>query len=367
MLNDALEVDGSFIPKDTKRVQERKELIDKFDKRIAKDFSFRYWASNNFLVAFEDTYSLEKKIGPERTPEALANFLEEKLAFFQNHFGVDLPDTFQVVNLVKGGIFRFIEGGTHLGGSKGMLAFKSYEHARFNKVIHKKRKNEFSDEPIVYQFAVHETIGHGYIEPVVLPSWEKLEQKPVQFLREGLATYIELKAVGVNLHDYMGKQILAAADMAFTDLFGGWRLGSLTEEELKAKFSRVQGYLGVKMDSIFKLRENTKIKKELLDYMNLHNYYGGGSFTTYMIDIYGIDKYKQWVKNINEENFISSLEEVTGKPIEDIEEEWKQIVLSGSVINNGMVEREEVKLDEAEKEKRFAMRQQIKEVFKKYS
>lgn len=308
-------------------LQERQKVIDgiRFDSIRNPDIHFAQ--SPNFIVIFKDNEPYKDFDVPGfQGPEDLAYYLEGGLKIATDTFGIQTPDTFQVVKVERGGRMRITQG-THHHSQEGLILVKNYDHARFNKV--KSRGKTIKPlTPLAYTVALHEAIGHGVLATALLSD----EGQEIPFLNEGLSTYIEHVASGRNPHDYLISEMHDHAISRFQNLWGIWK-EMKPEETVFATTQR--GINDLSIANLFKLTANGEdVTKR--DYASIRNgatnyadYSKGGSFTKYLIDRFGIETYKKWALNVTRAGFVPSLEEATGLNLEELERGWKQEVLRG--------------------------------------
>lgn len=308
-------------------VQERQKVIDGIRSDGVKNPDIHFSESPHFIVVFRDNQPYEDFDAPGfQGPEDLAYYLEGGLKIAIDTFGIQTPDTFQVVRVERGGRMRMTQG-THHHNQEGLISIKNYDHARFNKV--KSRGKTIKPLiPLAYTTALHEAVGHGVLAPGLLSD----EGREIPFLNEGLSTYIEHLASGRNPHDYLISEMHSHALSRFQNLWGKWK--EMKPEQI-AFATTQRGINDLSVANLFKLTANGEdVTKR--DYASIRNgatnyadYSKGGSFTKYLIDKFGIETYKRWVSTVTRAGFVHSLEQATGLKLEELERGWKQEVLRG--------------------------------------
>ena len=353
---------------------ERKKLLYQLEKDQKKG-KLLFASTDNFIVIYKDIPTIYRKSGSwlDTHPKSLADFLEIKLKSAINHFQLDPPQNIQVVEAKKG--FILSSQGQYTDNTKGVLSFKEWENTKFSHVYSNRRRQEGFKEPIIYQSAIHEAIGHGVLMNNFLTE-EAVnaigENAGLSFIKEGLAVYAEYYLSGLDTHDYLRSMMEYHARMQLSNLDWDLKIDNLTKKQIKKRVQKV-GFVGFSIAGVFSLSNkdlspssiNSNNKEELNSFFG--KYYRGGSFVKYFIDRYGMSTFKNWTKSLNTKNFYVSLEEVSRKSIKDIEQEWRDDVLTEKLFNNPIIEDEERKLTEDQKQKRLNERKDIFHLYKQYS
>jgi hypothetical protein len=352
---------GSFLkPKELDvngKAKERIKLVDELDEKMSRNPNLLYWSSNNFIVAFHNYTRISNRFGIEITPSNLATFLETSLTKVLAHFQIELPDTFQYLEVNERKDPKSQASGYHHRGAKRAFLLKKWQHAGFSEV-----NAPDSESDLFYESAAHEAIGHGYIEPQVLPDWEKRDKKTVQFLREGLATYVQLLSIGVDPHDFMGDSLI---DTAYLNL--GFEINGEDGQLPQQVHTRRTG-ADIAIADVFRLVDREgKLPKSFLEYREYANYFMGASFIHFFVENFGMEKFKKWVKNIDSNNFLETLRSETGYSLKDIQDAWKKRVLEGSVIDNKIRAIATKDLSEDDKEFNQSNYVKIKGIFEQYA
>lgn len=310
-------------------LQERQKVIDgiRYDGIRNRDIHFA--ESPHFIVVFKDTEPYKDFGAPGlEGPEDLAYYLEGGLKIATDAFGIETPDTFQVLQIKRGGRFMsMVHSGLHFGNREGQFKFKEWDHARFSE-SGTRGKSKALFTPKAYTVALHEAIGHGVLAPALLSE----EGQLIPFLNEGLSTYIEYVASGRNPHDYLIGQMFDHGLEKFQNLLGEWK--EMTPEQTASALTK-QGISDISVANLFRLiSEKEDVTKR--DYASVKNgtpnhadYTKGGSFTKYFIDRFGVEAYKRWAGSVTRTGFVPSLEDATGLTLKEIESGWKQEVLKG--------------------------------------
>jgi hypothetical protein len=272
-----------------------------------------------------------------------------------------LPDTFQVVDVYRGGRFKsLIEGGSHSGRQRGW-SFTEWERARFNKVNARTKKQK--GEPEIYQTTLHEAIGHGYIAPSILPASWNTEDGYFPFITEGLATYVEYAGLGKNPHDYFRKTLAYLAFEKFTDIDGKWK--ELDSAQVSKKIQEKSSIYDMSIRDVFRIFSDEKILSKDRSH-DLSDYVRGGSFIKFFIDRFGMDKFRSWARTTNRGNFSANTMEITGMKTEDIERDWRREVLDG-FIDNPLLNEDEETFTDKHRDQRLENRRQALGVYFLYS
>lgn len=310
------------------------QYLDRLKAEQGKKPDTLFHASEHFLVVYD---AVGKALGDSRLwldthPSALAEYLEGKLRDAQERFHTNLPvNTFQVVRVGKPGMFlgKVFEG-YHKGDQEGLTRFsRRWNHARFSTVY--AIDYGTSNEPSFYQNAIHEAIGHGYIEPqLFLGSKDK---KDLRFLHEGFVTYLTDVATGINPHEQLTQRIVRTAEYMLTDPKGNWIPDYKSQEQAEVLLEQAKDGQGFELSDLFLLRgKKSDVTKRGLKTNNY--YYRGNSFVKYFLDTYGLSKFKYFVAQISRDNFFDLLTAVTGNSIQEIEEGWRQEVLENNFVSN---------------------------------
>ena len=368
---------GGIEQGDSVREQERSELIAGLQGEQAQG-RLLFAETDHFIVVYRDIPEIYREFAGwmDTHPAALAQHLEAALGEAKDLFRVTLQDTFQVVEVKKGGLFSL--GGVHTGGKRRLLSLKEWEHARFSQVYSRKRRAGFT-EPAIYGFAVHEAIGHGVIgralfgDEVFRKAPNKISPE-LDFFLEGIATYTQYSLSGVDPHDYMRQAMLDAALLRFTDLTGRWRLGTLPEDEMIEHVRRFSRNDGFSISGVFKLQQRGEGRGESQDTTDkvdlkalFAKYSRGGSFVKFLIDRYGVEAFKQFSRQASSGDFFASLVQVTGRTVEAIEREWKEAVLTDAFLYNPMIEAAERGLSAGRRSELETQRRSILDVYREYS
>lgn len=315
---------------------ERFQIVDKLDKELEHDSHLAYFTTTNFIVVYRDIPEIYKSFSGwlDTDPSSLGMYLEDKLGVVQRHFGIHDLKGFEVVQVKKGGIFNFFMGGSHSGGRRTQIDIDDpYEEARFSHVF-SRGKGKRSPEPSIYSTAVHEAIGHGFINTTLMEG--KNPDRRMGFVEEGLASYISDIAGSISSHDVLVETMIEGANWVFPQ---NLRNFELSEEDLKKKMRKTGFMNNIPLADLFKLKSTSfqadKNRKSMAG--SLPNYARGASFIKYVIDAFGIDKFKKWLNRINKINFYDGLREVYGVEIDELEEGWKNAVLRNSFKDNPFI------------------------------
>ena len=347
-LNPSVKYEGSIENQiNPNHIQERQRVIDgiRFDSIRNRDI--HYAQSPHFIVVFKDNKPyLDFDAPTMEGPEDLAYYLEGGLKIATDTFELEPPDTFQVLQVKRGGRFMsLVQHGLHYGNRMGQFKFEEWDHARFSKVS-PRGKSKALFTPTVYTVALHEAIGHGYLAPALLAE----EAQLIPFLNEGLSTYIEYVASGRNPHDYLRMEMFQHGLDRFQNIWGKWK--NMTDEQIRAAIAKKTLGSSLSVRNTFKLtRHGEDVARR--SYTSVRNgfspvdYSKGGSFIKYFIDRFGIEAFKKWAAKVDRKNFVASMEEITGVNSGEIEQGWKEEVLNGFMMTPQLTSRlEGVTLEE---------------------
>lgn len=313
------------------RDREKCAVIEKFRAEQEREPSIKIGQSEKFVVVYRDAPKIYESFGAwiDTDPSALAEYLEQRLAALAEHFRVTVPNRFYVVEVIKGAMFKVLyRSGEnmwnvsrhHFPESDGV---KFWDYANFSKVYSRWSYTDKKGKPNIYKVAVHEALGHGFIEKELIPD----DTPEIHFLIEGLASYVQYAGAGLNPHDYFREILVILAEGHFSSLFYGWVLDRDSPKEITKKMREQDPIFGSLMDAFFLDGPKSNIFGAGM-FKKTGDYPRGCSFVKYLIDSYGVDMFKDWIYQVTRENFFSSLELMTRKSMPVIEEEWKQEVLN---------------------------------------
>lgn len=310
---------------------ERNKLVDSLGRESKRKHNFLYSATDHFVVIYRDVPDIYKVFGTwiDTDPDSLAQFLESKLPKVLSHFDLKEPKMFQIINVRKESFLNIFEGGRHVGSKKNSPTLA------YNDVFSKKSQASegsvflIEDEPFIYSTAIHESIGHGVVSTALMGSLEN-KARGIRFLEEGLAAYATDIANDRSSHQVVQKVI--AHDVS-------WVLGkkgmSASEDEVKYEFEKAGNFLttsGIPLKDFFKLKSakfdaSKTAGSEGGGLEIIFTYYRGASFVKYLVDAFGIGKFKSWIKDVSSDNFYDSLSKTFGVSVEELEKGWRDSVL----------------------------------------
>lgn len=351
---------------------ERMRIVDRLDGEAQYNPDLQYFTTNHFIVIFRGRENINKKLGgfAEEQPSGLANFLENRVERVASELQIQLPDTFQVVEVSKSGGW-LINHGTHYGDREGVYKHKVWEKARFNKV--KLTDGVVNGYPELYYNASHEAIGHGILGEVLFNQWNSASWQS-SFLVEGLAVYGANLAVDKDSHfDFLAHIVQGAEDFrAFT---GKFKIDEMTDNDLvtfsgKKPFLKGDDFLSARdAFSLIDQKTGKGVNRSQVAFGPQHDYYRAPSFIKHIVDNYGVDVVEEWLKMAEFHNFFTSLETLTGKRLSEIEQDWKRSVLSNfdkfNVEDRKSGEGKDI--DDKEWQLEIGRRQKIKRLYELYS
>lgn len=310
---------------------ERNKLASTLNHESNRKHGFRYSVTDHFVVIYKNIQDIYKAFGAwiDADPNSLARLLEARLPKILSHFNLLEPKTIQVVNVRKSTLLNVFVAGEHLRPKKDSSTL-SYNNVFFSKT--KASEDSISlieDKPSIYTTAIHESIGHGIVGTALMGSFEN-KARNIRFLEEGLASYATDIVNDRNSHQIMQRVIAHDAGWVF-----GKKGMSVSEDEIKHGFEKAGNFLftgGIPLREFFKLKsakfdasktagfEGGGLKKVI-------TYYRGASFIKYLVDTFGISKFKSWVRDVSSDNFYNSLSLSFGVSVEELEKGWRDSVL----------------------------------------
>lgn len=253
--------------------------------------------SKNFTVAFSEKSYKQTSLLRDRvdnSPESIAILLEANLVKVRDHFELGDPHYHSFVKVKEyPSMFRDPSENT-----KGYHDFQSqYRGDQEMSVIVARKNDSIGDDgkpSFEFNILMHEVLGHGYLQPQILPfSYDVMSKggyHPYEkdCVIEGLANYAEAIAMDEDPHD------------------------------------RFRGYVGsieVESDAIFSFFEDEGKDEE-------YPYYAACSIYHFVYEKYGVDKLKAIMKSYPKtKDLKTSFEEALGVGVDKVEEEWREAVL----------------------------------------
>lgn len=350
---------------------ERMQIIDRLDREAQYNPNLKYSTTNHFIVVYRGGEDVYKGFGGflDTHPSSLAEFLESKSGEVAKHLQIDLPDAFQVVEVKKGGVLTIGDSGLHFHNRTRTFSSKEWENARFSWVRPGQAKE--SSLPGIYGTAAHEAIGHGQVSEVIFPN--PLHTEKNDFLAEGLANYCSDIALGTDSHQRFVGEMLKAAERQFVDFRGKWSLDSQSPEQIGKKVQKRSMGTFVPINSAFRLydpQKSTGIEQNKFLGPKDEYYYQGASFIKFVMDKFGPNVLKDWLRDATKDNFYSSLEGLTGTSFNEMQREWREIVLKSFDSYNKANAKKDAwdrRLNDQEWEEELKKRQQVKALYEKYS
>ncbi len=339
-------------------IPERQKIIDGLDLDRIKHPDIHYAQSPHFIVIFQDNKIYEDFDTPTlQGPEDMAYYLEGGLKIAKDLFQIEMPDTFQVVRVSRRDRNGLING-LHTYGRESPTS-SSWSHARFSKTTTRK-KPDSELTPAAYTTSLHEAIGHGILAPALFSK----EAYFIPFLHEGLATFFDHFGSGKDAHDYLRLHMINHARDKFTDFMGEWK--KISDDQL-IKMINQKGRTDFSIANCFSLSSETDNILDRYDTSpNDSDYLKGGSFIKYFIDTFGVNNFKRWVGNVNRQNFIQSMEEISGLSIGEIEAGWKKSVLDNFIESQAVTDQlENVTLKD--QTRNYNELRMINDLYQKYS
>jgi hypothetical protein len=335
---------------------EREKILHQYSKKESKNPNFLFDASDNFIVSFDDASKIRKKLkeSPDIAPKNVVEYLDSNLPEVLALFQLDQPEGFQVVHVTTGGgLSKFFAAGLHFGKQDGEFSTHKWSEAYFNKVFPQPLRHTQSEHFGIYDIAVHEALGHG-IAQVGL----KVGSEAFQLVTEGIPTYVDRVIKNENPHDEFRYNLFLIGNERFTNMSGRWTLDEMPHSQI-VKVAQKPAFLrDMSLVKSFSL-DSTIGTTDRLPYMR------GCSFIDYFLNSYGLQAFKQLVGQVNKSNFHSRLQDLTSKTVEQLESEWKEVVLAENFFDNPFIRQNECDLDAQLREKYHKQRLQILEVLKK--
>lgn len=207
--------------------------------------------------------------------------------------------------------------------------------------------------------AVYGAIGHGLVRKELDTSTQ------VRFLSNGVADYATWMIHGVDPHDVMGQHLVDNARNAF-----GKTRRNISGDISKKQASEVclQPHNTISISGTFFLHRESGTGQEKPE--ELADFYRGASFIKYLVDVYGMETFKTWAKNVDADNFYSSLTKMTGKSVGELQQEWKETVLQDEhIADNPLILAGEktAGLSPEQSERERQEREEIQEVYRRFA
>lgn len=320
------------------RYGEKGLIIKGLKEKQQQKPDLRFASSPHFTVVYQDLKQTGQKLEPfmDTDPASLAKILEYSLPRVLNHFQIRDNNSLQVVDVAgspKDGRNSKLAG-SYDGESSNEHKIRSPKHAKFSRAF--PVKGQSGPYPYFYSSAVHEAIGHGFVEQELLAAWTPDGQNPYFFMAEGIANYVTDYVLRINPHVEFGNELLNLYD-AIDNMTNNDLSNPLSPFRAKAFAQRILDGFDFSLSQAFDLKNAFGQQPSDKTKWVPNNYYlRGPSFVKYFIDTYGMQNFHAITSGLNlkQPNFYRALIDVTQKPLEEIREEWKNTVLKKGIMRN---------------------------------